>query len=274
LFVQLLKPRLDLVTLTSPIVDDSNSSKNSSSSGAGAAGGGPRQPDWQAPYYVEDGVTEQTFRRALLSSVGAVLDLLGMFSKHATCAGTPAAGYSGAPGLPVTEEAVKALALLLVQCSSFPNVEIVVPAVLAMSSMGQRDSSLRIEAPATGCGCLLPTVLNALLTNALLRRLQDPNAYACETTQQDKQARLLEGCMQVMDSSFNAIIDLHTSDEPAFLATYAKLQCTTKLSERGNLFAQQLHAGSGKLDSSDLEKFSETWENLQNFIQYKLTFVR
>jgi hypothetical protein len=81
--------------------------------------------------------------------------------------------------------------------------------------------------------------------------------------------------MQLMDSCFNAIIDLHTSDDTAFLSNYVKLQCAGKLQERGEFFSNKLGStAAAKLDRSDLEKFSETLENLESFIQYKAGFTK
>lgn len=199
------------------------------------------------------------------------MDLLAQLAKHAALTDCNGSSPSSAV-LTWSEEQLKNLAVLFVRCSSYPNVEVAVPGMLAMAALGQRDFALR-EATA-GAGGLLSPVLNALLTNALLRRLQEPSAYASETAQQNKQMRLLEGSMQAMDSAFNAVIDLHTSDEKVFLANYAKLQCAAKLQERGEFFAQQLHSAAvAKLDQNDLEKFSETLENLESFIKYKTGFV-
>ena len=87
-----------------------------------------------------------------------------------------------------------------------------------MAVLGQRDFAIR-ENSNNQSGLLNP-VLNALLTNALLRRLSESNAYSCDTIQQNKQLRLLEGSMQLMDSCMNAIIDLHTSDDILFITNY------------------------------------------------------
>lgn len=242
--------------------------------------------DWKAPYYVESGVTENGFRRSLLSCTSSLIELLGQCTKLAAVTNHRAFSNPASSAVPIvltwTDDQMKNLALLLIKGGSFPNVEISVPSVLAMDALGQRDFALRdacgvaAGSGAAGAGAvgLVSPVLNGLLTNALLRRLQDPNAYACDTTQQDKQLRLLEGGMQLMDSCFNALIDLHTSDEPTFLANYAKLQCDNRLQERGSFFANQLNAAQSKLDSNDLEKFSETLANMENFIQYKADFLK
>jgi hypothetical protein len=218
---------------------------------------------------VDQGVTENGFRRSLLSAASSLIDFLTLAAKHSTV-------HAAAPGdaaVVLTEEQAKSLAVLLVKGSGYPNVEIAVPSALGMSALGQRDFAIR-EASGNQAGLLSP-VLNALLTNALLRRLQDANAYSCDTAQQDKQLRLLEGGMQLMDSCFNAIIDLHTSDDPAFLSNYVKLQCAGKLRERGEFFSNKLGStAAAKLDRSDLEKFSETLENLESFIQYKAGFTK
>lgn len=142
-----------------------------------------------------------------------------------------------------------------------------------MAVLGQRDFAIR-ENSNNQSGLLNP-VLNALLTNALLRRLSESNAYSCDTMQQNKQLRLLEGSMQLMDSCMNAIIDLHTSDDLLFLTNYRKLNCNIKLQQSGEVFTNKLGSttASACMDQSDLEKFSETLENLESFIQYKSGFI-
>jgi hypothetical protein len=224
---------------------------------------------WSAPYFVDQGVTESAFRRSLLSATSALIDYLALLGKHCTTHAT----QPGDAAVLLTEEQLKNLAVVLVKGSGFPNVEVAVCSALAMGALGQRDFAIR-EGSGNQAGLLSP-VLNALLTNALLRRLEDPSAYSCETAQQDKQLRLLEGSMQLMDSCFNAIIDLHTSDDPAQFSNYLKLQCAAKLQQRGEHFTSHLgSAAASKLDSCDLEKFSETLENLESFIQYKAGFAK
>ena len=231
-------------------------------------------------------MTENGFRRSLLACTSSLLELLTQCVKLAAVQGHRAFTNPSTTAVPMilswSDDQLKSLCLVLVKGGAFPNIEIAVPAVLAMGALGQRDFQLRDACGAAGVvgvgsgplGLLSP-VLNGLLTNAILRRLQDPNAYASDTRQQDKQLRLLEGGMQLMDSCFNSLIDLHTSDDPTFLANYSKLQCASRLSERGGVFAQKLSASAeAKLDKNDLEKFSETLENVKAFVAYKANFVK
>jgi len=256
LYMQLVQPLFDLITTTSPVAE-------------GSATG------WKAPYFVDQGVTENGFRRSLLAAASSLVEFLALLGKRCTTVTTsaPTGEADSDAAVVLTEEQLKELSVLLVKGSGFPNVEVAVSSVVAMSALGQRDFAIR-EATAGQCG-LLNTVLNALLTNALLRRLQDPNAYSCDTAQHDKQLRLLEGRMQLMDSCFNAIVDLHTSDDVALLSNYVKLQGAAKLQERASFFASMLGSPAAhKLDRNDLEKFSETLENVESFIQYKAGFTK
>lgn len=218
---------------------------------------------------MDQGVTENGFRRSLLAAASSLLEFLALVSKRCTLTTVPANDAA----VVVTEDQLKELSVLLVKGSGYPNVEVAVSAVVAMSALGQRDFAIR-EGSAGQSG-LLNAVLNALLTNALLRRLQEPNAYSCDTAQHDKQLRLLEGRMQLMDACFNAIVDLHTSDDVTLLSNYVKLQGAAKLQERSGFFANLLGSTAAtKLDQNDLEKFSETLENVESFIQYKAGFTK
>ncbi|KAJ1425181.1 hypothetical protein B484DRAFT_92968, partial [Ochromonadaceae sp. CCMP2298] len=260
----------------------------------------------QVPYLVEGGVTIPGFRSRLLAATSALLECLALLARHATPSGAVGGGPAGAWVLvPVLEEQVRALALLVVRGASHCNVEVSLQAVLLAATMGQRDSVIRDIQPqgAQGEG-LLSVQVNALLTNALLRRAQDPSAYSSATLRPQTQAqgvhaqgaatgvdikrgRLLEGSLRLLDALLNAIIDLHTSDSTAFLALYWKLsapekisQAATLLGERLSVVAEASNYASGAaggapwapFDSGDFEKFSETLENVQSFLEYKQSF--
>jgi len=291
----------------------------------------------EMPYTLAEGISVPAFRRVLLGAASSLLEyvagLCRLSLQVAVLFTTPQEASSSSSSSSVLGR----LALVLMKCGRCCNAEVSVQAALAISALGQRDSLLRNNtatgtgttagegATVTTAGLLTPQV-NALLTNALLRRLDEPAAYhsfsvlksgldpssnssSSSTHQQqqagskarteDKYQRLVVGSLHLMDAALNAIMDLHTSDEPQYLQNYWKLQCSPKLQRSGESFAQKLNdamasssssssppppprASTGpttgttttttSIDEYDEQKFMETLENLQNFITYKESF--
>ena len=114
--------------------------------------------------------------------------------------------------------------------------------------------------------------VNFLLTNALLRRLAAPNAFAVcarnliyfgkqpqqsnnsssrnhrSSSNQSKSSESFElsqkenvelSGLRLVDACFNALVDLHASDEFAYLDNFQSLHCVDKLKERFHGFGHR-----------------------------------
>jgi hypothetical protein len=207
----------------------------------------------------------------------------------------------------ISEEDLKTLAILLVRCTALPHLEVCSTAALCIAALGQGDNSCRDISPGIG---LYPPSLNALLTNALLRRLEQPNAFSLESSvmnhdhdqkmkksQQEiatrgynsitRQMNVSVASVRLMDVFLNAVIDLHTSDDPLLLHNYSKLRVHDKLSACGFVFHNKVQlmtssfssseeeaGGVGAaMDETEVEKCSETLENVRAFLDYKNQFT-
>jgi len=207
----------------------------------------------------------------------------------------------------ISEEDLKTLAILLVRCTALPHLEVCSTAALCIAALGQGDNSCRDISPGIG---LYPPSLNALLTNALLRRLEQPNAFSLESSVMDhdhdqkkksqqeiatrgynsitRQMNVSVASVRLMDVFLNAVIDLHTSDDPLLLHNYSKLRVHDKLSACGFVFHNKVQlmissssseeeAGGGgvgaAMDETEVEKCSETLENVRTFLDYKNQFT-
>jgi len=231
-------------------------------------------------YELEEGVTDLSFRRGLVTALKSILDVLQQYCKLA--------GSRTSTLYRISDTDLKAMAILLVRCTALPNIEICSSAALCISTLGQGDNSCRDSSPGQG---LYPPSLNALLTNSLLRRLEQPNAYSLESSAVDqkslhevgrdsRQLNVLIASVRLMDVFLNAVIDLHTSDDPALLHNFSKLRVSDKLSACGGVFhdkVQQLtallEAVAVVMDDAEMEKFTETLENVHGFIDYKSQFT-
>jgi hypothetical protein len=177
----------------------------------------------------------------------------------------------------ISEEDLKALAILLVRCTALPHLEVCSTAALCIAALGQGDNSCRDVSPGIG---LYPPSLNVLLTNALLRRLEQPNAFSLESSVMDhdhdqkksqqeiatrgynsitRQMNVSVASVRLMDVFLNAVIDLHTSDDPLLLHNYSKLRVHDKLSACGSVFHNkvQLMTSSSSSSSSSEEEAEE-----------------
>jgi hypothetical protein len=187
------------------------------------------------------------------------------------------ASPAGACFLFVSEETLKGVALLLIRCSSFSFMELSLSAVLVMGILGQRgDQTVALGQGPTQVTLKLtvPVSLNALLSNSLLRRCQEPNAYSADNSSNGVE-NVARSTLIVMDGCFNSLIDLHCSDDLAYLENFSKLKCVDKLLALSNDFNTKLRdPACRRLDDEDREKFAETLENLGNFVAYKQDAIR
>lgn len=206
----------------------------------------------------------------------ATMEFVGSIIKVSYCnpgSSGSSMGQGGSSDLLVvipTEDALKQLALLLVQCISFPIFELAAAGISTVGIWGQRDfrtSGAESTSPSPSSSLLLYSkAVNFFLTNALLRRLMEPNGFAVtsryllyiEGNDDDNQSSLksssrkskgkgvdvsrmkelnqkrnveLSG-LRISDACFNSLIDLHASDDPAYLENFVRLNSLDKLSSR------------------------------------------
>ena len=109
----------------------------------------------------------------------------------------------------------------------------------------------------------MPAPSNFVLTLALHRRLEIVSKM--ETIED----------LHTVNAGLECIIDLHSSDNPAFLNGYIKLKTNDFLAQVYDKFNQCLTTKIGKsLDKQIVEEFQETMMNTSNFIQYKASFLQ
>jgi hypothetical protein len=104
----------------------------------------------------------------------------------------------------------------------------------------------------------LPSKLNGLLSNALLRSLGDSSA---------------EASLLLHDSCFSSFIDLHSSDDPDLLSNFNRLGAIAKLKSALEAFEGRLKAPSA-VSQEETSQFEETAETVRSFIEYKENYIK
>lgn len=168
----------------------------------------------------------------------------------------PALG-AAAPGI------IQPLSLLLCKGVTSPDSTIAIPCIEAMSALGSKDGEA--EASLTLPHSIVSPRINAILTNALIRRIED--SVSTGTTES----------LLIADSCFGAVIDLHSSDDSEFLKNFVKLNMVARLTATFQAckqgFASINRSSPGALDSDEKDKIKETLVNVKRFIQYKQSFL-
>lgn len=221
-------------------------------------------------WLIADGLDKKSFRETLVSLCVSTIEFIGSiikvsyFNASSNSVGMGVGSSSDLLVLIPTEDALKQLALLLVQCISFPIFELAAAGISTMGIWGQRDFQTSVTSTSTSSSLLLfSKPVNLFLTNALLRRIMEPNGFAVtsqyllyteggdddHTSRQTKskgkgaidlprmkelnQKRNVElSGLRISDACFNALIDLHASDDPAYLDNFVRLNSLEKLSNR------------------------------------------
>lgn len=157
------------------------------------------------------------------------------------------------------DEVAKVIVLAAIRALQNVLMEIAVPAVQYASHLGGGES---------GKGGLTAP-LHFVLTNALLRRLEESYAVSTEHMHGSAEhSRLL-----LMDACFNALIDIHSSDDEAYLQHYRKLQCSDKLAKQYQEFRKHMAGKRAQFSTEEWEQLEETAENVMAFVQYKSSFL-
>lgn len=267
--VEFVKLLIDLVTNTTPSSQEGETFAQASCK-------------WELAPAVDKAV----FRGGLLSTMSNALELLGFICKLLALPNTvPAQGTGGTgPSITASLETYKAIAMVLLRCSSLTYTEIVLPCVAAVGYVGQRSADRLVDKS-----------VNAILSTAVLRLLENPKGYSVTSVgeetlmdatlgahigQAKKDANKIVAMLRIMDACFNSIIDLHASDELIYLDNFKKLldgACITKMTQQLKLFRKELSSNASLFNGGKMrvlhETFYETMDNTESFLQYKASFI-
>mmetsp|Transcript_21132 Transcript_21132/g.29328 ORF Transcript_21132/g.29328 Transcript_21132/m.29328 type:complete len:796 (-) Transcript_21132:111-2498(-) len=255
--------------------------------------------DW----LVADGINKKACRETIISLTVTFIDYLSNILKLSFLGLYPSTSVTMKWIEVKSEENLKQVALLLVQCISSPIFELAAAGVAAVGLLGQRDSQMATtDVPANTASAstvrmlLYSKSVNFLLTNALLRRLATPNAFAVtarnlmyngkplssnhnkkqnksitanESYELSQKENIELSTLRLIDVSFNAMVDLHASDDIQYLNNFMALHCVEKLKERFQDFGNRLSNCSVGLNEDDVDTFEVTIQNIDNFLQYK-----
>lgn len=198
--------------------------------------------------------------------------------------------------------------LALTQCHSHQSVESVesLETVCALSraaldcasSLACKDNLFYESHPPTGAtsnsnsnshcksnsteGNILSIKLNALLTNAILRKLDMlNNMYVQSVSAVQAPVSVIAVILPLFSACQSCLIDLHSSDHVGILNNYIKLKVSEKMKlylkstkSLYSYFRQHHVSGSGSgsgsdIDESDIDLIQETMDNAKSFITYK-----
>ena len=210
-----------------------------------------------------DGETEDTERlRFLTTSVCACLSSL---LQHAT----PSAFIPLASDAAAEKGVMQRLALVLCRCVTSTDSDISMPCIGSMGSLGAKNDQL--EALGQNGVSFLSSKINWLLSNAILRTLDNINIKECRA---DQNIYLVEICL-------SAFVDLHSSDDPVLLQNFIKLKSIDKLGSAVVVFEAAVRDFSDATtrDSADnfqtaITDFQDTLLNTHSFIEYKANYCK
>jgi hypothetical protein len=204
-----------------------------------------------------------------------------------------------------SDVSMQRLALLLCQCTTRTERDLLLPTATAIGVIGQYDSTKREEEfqRSRKYQGLFEPKINALLSNALLRSLESciaskeaiiKSSAKGATIANAREFEVLRDVTNVMSVLASAFIELHTSDDPEIAKNFVRLEATKKLNvvliNLGESVAL-LGKKGGDRDCADVEMrndsdhdedvdsddesmdpdYEETIENLRSFIEYKST---
>lgn len=106
---------------------------------------------------------------------------------------------------------------------------------------------------------------NMVLTNALCRRLADPKAISIAP----KVGPHSDASLAVSAVCYSSIVDLHSSDEVAYLEVYTRLNMTKILNENLTNFRSKMQVDGVTIDKEELSTYKEMYLNVKRFIKYK-----
>lgn len=110
---------------------------------------------------------------------------------------------------------------------------------------------------------------NMVLTNALLKRISDPLAISIAA----KGVRNIDTSLAVSAACYSALVDLHSSDEAAYLEVFSRLNVKNILSDNLATFRSKMQVDGATIDREELLSYKETYLNVKRFLKYKSNFV-
>ena len=116
---------------------------------------------------------------------------------------------------------MKSMVVVLLSGISTPLFDVSRPCIEAAGAVGAWDN--------------LPVALVSVLSNALLRRIQDPTVIELQGSKQVSVASIM-----LVDAAFNAFMDLHATDDSSVLTVFTKLDCINILVSSHKKFAAQV----------------------------------
>ena len=174
----------------------------------------------------------------------------------ATGAGTAAAAAGG-------ESSLQPLALLLCKGATSPDCAIVIPCLESMAALGGKDSEA--EAQLGAAGSIVTARINALLSNAALRKMEENVMLGTPEA------------LLVTNACFAAMIDMHSSDDASYLQNFAKLNANARLAAGlqtcRQAFAALKKSSPAALTGEEREQIKETLVNVKRFVAYKQQFL-
>jgi hypothetical protein len=218
---------------------------------AAAGGGAGAGGEWALSSCLDGRLAALGSRQACVAAAHALACLYGgASSARLMPAGGDVVSVSGVSG-----EAPGLLPLLL-RLLGLPVVEVLSAACALVARL----------AGARGGGALSQAE-NMALSQALARRLADPKAVSAGGGGGGG------GTLQVSAACFSALVDLHCSDEPAYLEVFAHLNLKGILNESLADFKTKLAVEGPTIEREELGGHREMALNVKRFIKYKSGFL-
>lgn len=225
---------------------------------------------------IAEGLNKKIFRETLIAVSSSVTEFLCSLIKVSYLVqGTPSA--TATPSLVsvlfLPEESLKQVALSLIHCISSPIFELAYPGIMAIATLAQRDNGglalgEEVDTSSKPIMLLYSKAVNFLLTNAMLRRLEEPNAFAVTSrykiyspgkgrektsgkrkgqgkgvmqvlVELDEEDNLELASLRIVDACLNALIDLHSSDDTEYLDNFRRMNCLQKLQASFHAFGKR-----------------------------------
>jgi hypothetical protein len=190
---------------------------------------------------VEDHIDYSIAMNGFVSACSVTLDILSILSDRRM----------------FSQEKFKGISTFLCRALSSSNHDILSKTVGSIISIGSQE--------------LLPTMLHALLTNSLLRRMSNPTSFRIALT-----GGVVDTTIITAGSCIEGVIDLHSGDDLEVLAHFIKFNAIEKLGEcRKNIHHDFERLSSKELeDSGELAHLGEVLDNIDPFVEYKLNAIK
>lgn len=159
-------------------------------------------------------------------------------------------------------ECMQNIVMMLCRGVSMPNFNIAFECIKLVSAFAMQE--------------MIPTKLNAILSNAMMRRVENGSSFRLQTSQDGSQ-KLQDVSVIIKFGAIESIIDLHSSDDPQLFENFCKLKLFDKLQLICTPLAQELEryreneAMESEEEREEYIHCEEISNNLMPFLQYKLS---